>query len=63
MAELDSILENYSSLGRDTKDKVLGVSFMVVTAKGEWRCSGRSVRHPVSTTILTHVGAVPRRPL
>lgn len=35
MAELDSILESYAASGRDTKDKVLGVSFMVVNGKGE----------------------------
>ncbi|KAI7778117.1 hypothetical protein LA080_002617 [Diaporthe eres] len=33
MAELDSILESYAASGSDTKDKVLGVSFMVVNEK------------------------------
>ncbi|KAG8158515.1 hypothetical protein KVR01_011637 [Diaporthe batatas] len=33
MAELDSILENYAASGADTKDKVLGVSFVVVNEK------------------------------
>lgn len=35
MTELDKILENYAASGEDTKDKVLGVSFMVVNGKGE----------------------------
>lgn len=35
MAQLDSILESYAASGRDTKDKVLGVSFMVVNEKSE----------------------------
>lgn len=35
MAELDTILENYTASGTDTKNKVLGVSFMVVNEKGE----------------------------
>lgn len=34
MAELDLILENYAASGEDTKDKVLGVSFMLVNEKG-----------------------------
>jgi len=43
MAELDSILENYAAAGKDTKDRVLGVSFMVVDEKGEWHvCSAQS---------------------
>lgn len=35
MEELNSILENYVASGTETKDKVLGVSFMVVNEKGE----------------------------
>lgn len=35
MAELDSILEDHAASGEDTKDKVLGVSFMVVNENGE----------------------------
>lgn len=35
MEHLDTILENYAASGTDTKDKVLGVSFMVVNDKGE----------------------------
>lgn len=34
MSELDSILESYAASGEDTKDKVLGVSFMVVNETG-----------------------------